>query len=573
MQLIGSRFTLRHEHRTLAAMLLVLHVVLWWDFGGGVSRSLMLVHVGLFLLWQPILRHERRLPWRTILGFTLLALTFVSVLSWQLLGFWLLLLIGLVGGRVNVSRRQRYAYLVALAYLVLELLIGWVPRMFPMSAPTTEFMEIFRYGLFVLPAVLFFAPVDPPLAPGTPTVDIVYGVTVSLLSLVVALGSLVSTFATDTEYPVALIQAVMAIALFLFTVAWMWAPMAGFSGLGQFWERYVQNAGTPFELWLDDLQRTARTTDTPESFLDLALERLAALAWVAGVSWRDGDRSGTLGRSTSHTFQGRSGSLLVAVHGYRRMGTTLILHARLLIQLIGHFYRTKQSEREMARQAHLHAIYETGARMTHDIKNLLQSLRTMTGALEQAGERDPQAASRMVRRQLPLVTQRLQLALDKLQAPELREFSLQLVSQWWRVLLERNAGQDIEFTAELDSDPAVPAELFDSVVENLIENARFKRQREPGIHIRVHIATHGQDVTLRVSDDGSQVPQLVRERLFGSAVQSDSGLGIGLYQASRQAHENGYRLELVDSTHGASFVLAPLRDHEATRAVAGDARR
>lgn len=261
------------------------------------------------------------------------------------------------------------------------------------------------------------------------------------------------------------------------------------------------------------------------------------------------------------------------MHGYRRMGTTLILHARLLIQLIGHFYRTKQSEREMARQAHLHAIYETGARMTHDIKNLLQSLRTMTGALEQAGERDPQAASRMVRRQLPLVTQRLQLALDKLQAPELREFSLQLVSQWWRVLLERNAGQDIEFTAELDSDPAVPAELFDSVVENLIENARFKRQREPGIHIRVHIATHGQDVTLRVSDDGSQVPQLVRERLFGSAVQSDSGLGIGLYQASRQAHENGYRLELVDSTHGASFVLAPLRDHEATRAVAGDARR
>jgi signal transduction histidine kinase len=573
MNQFGSRFTLHHEHRALAAMLLVLHVVLWWDFGGGVSRSLMLAHVGLFLLWQPLLRHEQRLHWRAMLGFTFITLVFVSALSWLLLGFWLLLLIGLVGGRVNISRRQRYAYLVALVYLVLEFLIGWVPRMFALSTPTIEFMEIFRYGLFALPAVLFFAPVDAPTAPGTPTVDMVYGVTVSMLSLVVALGSLVSTFATGIDYPVALIQAVMAIAMFLLAVAWMWAPMAGFSGLGQFWERYVQNAGTPFELWLDDLQRTARTTDTPERFLDLALERLAALPWVAGVTWRDGDRTGALGQPFAHAFQGRSGSLLVTVHGYRRMGTTLMLHARLLIQLIGHFYRTKQSEREMARQAHLHAIYETGARMTHDIKNLLQSLRAMTCALEQAGERDPQAASRMVRRQLPLVTQRLQLALDKLQAPDLRKSSVQPVSRWWRALLERNAGQGIEFDAALDGDPPVPAELFDSVAENLIENARFKRQREPGIRIRVHVATRGEDVTLGVSDDGSQVPPVVRDRLFSSAVQSASGLGIGLYQAARQARENGYRLDLVDTPMGASFVLAPLRESEHARAAAGDAGR
>lgn len=572
MKPIGSHFTLRHEHRALAAMLLLLHVVLWWDFGGGVSRSLMLAHLGLFLLWQPLLRHEQRLHWRAMLGFALIALAFVSALNWLLLGFWLLLLIGLVGGRVNVPRRQRYAYLVALLYLVLEFLIGWVPRMFAMHTPTTEFMEAFRYGLFVLPAIVFFAPVDQPTAPGVPSVDLVYGVTVSMLSLVVALGSLVSTFAIDTEYPVALIQSVLAIALFLLAVAWMWAPMAGFSGLGQFWERYVQNAGTPFELWLDDLQRTARTTDTPERFLELALKRLAAMPWVAGVNWRDGERSGTLGRTTAHAFQGRSGSLLVAVHGYRRMGTTLMLHARLLIQLIGHFYRTKQSERETARQAHLHAIYETGARMTHDIKNLLQSLRTMTGALEQAGERDPQAASRMVRRQLPLVTQRLQLALDKLQAPELRPSALQPVSLWWRTMLERNTGQGIEFAAALDSDPPIPAELFDSVAENLIENARFKRQREPGIRIRVSIAANGDDATLRVSDDGSMVPPMVRERLFGSAMNSDSGLGIGLYQAARQARENGYRLELLDTPNGATFVLAPLREGGEVRVAVGDGR-
>jgi hypothetical protein len=51
-------------------------------------------------------------------------------------------------------------------------------------------------------------------------------------------------------------------------------------------------------------------------------------------------------------------------------------------------------------------------------------------------------------------------------------------------------------------------------------------------------------------------------------VQSDSGLGIGLYQAARQAQENGYRLELMDSANGASFVLSPLRVGAAARAAA-----
>ena len=39
----------------------VLHGALWLDFGGWASRSLMLAHLGLFLLWQPIWRREERL--------------------------------------------------------------------------------------------------------------------------------------------------------------------------------------------------------------------------------------------------------------------------------------------------------------------------------------------------------------------------------------------------------------------------------------------------------------------------------------------------------------------------------
>ena len=555
-------FPPRHEHRTLAVMLLLLHVVIWWDLGGGISRSLMLVHLGTFILWQPLLRHEEPLNWRGMLGFALITLVFVSVLSWLLLGFWLLLLIGLVGGRVHVPHRQRFAYLIALVYLVLEFLIGWVPRMFAIDSPTVEFMAVFRYGLFVLPALLFFIPAAAPSPAGLPAVDFLYGLTVSLLSLLLALGSLVSTFATGAAYPAALLESVLALALFLLAVAWLWAPIAGFGGLGQLWERYVQNAGTPFEMWLDDLQRSARKTDSPERFLDRALERLDALPWVAGLEWQAEQRSGVVGKITHHAFRSRSGDLLVVIHGHRRMGTALMLHGHLLIQLIGHFYRAKQSEREIARQAHLHAIYESGARVTHDIKNLLQSLHTMTSAVEHAERKDSAAASRLVRRQLPLITQRLQLALDKLQAPSAEEEKPQRASAWWHTFTTRNSGQGIEFSSALEMDPEIPTGLFDSVAENLVENARFKRQREPGIAIRVSLLGDARDATLRVADDGSPVPEAVRRELFTGAVRSASGLGIGLYQAARQAREHGYRLRLLDTgaAPGVTFELARADD-------------
>ena len=557
MRLISTQFPSRHEHRTLAAMLLLLHLVIWWDFGGGISRSLMLAHLGLFMLWQPLLRRDQRLNLRGTVGVALITLAFVGALSWPLLGFWLLLLIGLVGGRVNVPRRQRTAYLIALVYLVLEFLIGWVPRMFAIEAPSSDFMEIFRYALFVPPVALFLVPSAPPSPSGMPTVDFLYGIAVSMLSLLVALGSLVSTLAVGTYFPVALIQSVMAIALFLLAVSWLWAPIAGFGGLGQLWERYVQNAGTPFELWLDDLQRTARITDSPERFLHLALERLQRLPWVAGLEWREGDREGSLGELTGNVFRSRSGTLLVAVHGHRRMGTALMLHARLLIQLIGHFYQAKHSELEIARQAHLHAIYESGARMTHDIKNLLQSLKTMTSAVEHAQDRDAGAASGLVRRQLPLITQRLQLALDKLQAPSTTEEPSQRASTWWQTFTTRNSGQGIEFQAHLDTDPDIPAGLFDSVAENLVENARFKRQREPGTQVTVSLRTGHGEAVLQVSDTGTPVPPDLREQLFRGAVNSTSGLGIGLYQAARQAEENGYRLRLKDNDENVVFELAP----------------
>ena len=65
---------------------------------------------------------------------------------------------------------------------------------------------------------------------------------------------------------------------------------------------------------------------------------------------------------------------------------------------------------------------------------------------------------------------------------------------------------------------------------------------------------------LRISDDGAPVPTGLVEDLFRGPVTSESGLGVGLYQASAFAEQSGYALVLVDNRAGSvCFELSPRR--------------
>jgi len=132
------------------------------------------------------------------------------------------------------------------------------------------------------------------------------------------------------------------------------------------------------------------------------------------------------------------------------------------------------------------------------------------------------------------------------------------VSTWWESLRSRNMDGAIQFESQLASDPIVPLDLFDSVAENLLENARSKRLSEPQIKIRVQLEARNGAAHLRVSDDGSSIDTEVARNLFRSPVSSRNGLGIGLYQAARQAHQWGYELSLsANRPREVSFELKP----------------
>ena len=558
---LSNLFTPRHEHRVLALMLIVVHLSVWWDFGGAISRSLMLVHLGLFLLWQPLFNRERTVAFPGVAVFLLVTVAFVVWLNWGLMTFWLLLLAGLVGGRVTVGSRDRNIYLAALVFLVSEILIGCLPPMFGIRSLSDDFTLLFRYGLLIVPSVLFFVPSQRTSAASAQPVDFLYGLMISLLTIVLGLGSTLSMYLTGVEYPVALIQMVFIIAVFLFAIGWLWTPLSGLAGIAQLKERYLLNIGTPFEEWLGLVANAASVSPTPDAFMERAMALFADLSWVSGIEWRARrDPEGIAGRPSSHAFEYGHSGVEYVVYTHRPMGVALKLHCQLLLRLVTHFRLAKERERDHARDAQLRAVYETGARVTHDIKNLLQSLRGLTAMLNDENPDHRQEVQAMMRRQLPHLTNRLQLALDKLQARGDHAIIERPLDAWWKDFRERNQGDGISFDARIEDNPDIPVDLFDSVVENLLENARNKRQGEPGIHITVRLESDARRTELSVSDTGRSIDPGMAGALFDGPVSSKNGLGIGLYQAAAQARQLGYELKLNGgSDDGVCFVLR--RDH------------
>lgn len=549
-------------------MLTPLHGVVWGDFGSAISRSLMLAHLGLFLLWQPIWRSDERLDPRGAAAFIVFTVAFVAWLNWWFVFVWLLLLVGLIGGRVFVDRREQLAYGITLLILISELIIGVMSRMFLVPLPR-EVEGLFEPGLLIAPVLLLLIPVR--RQPTERSVDLLHGLTAATLTSVLALGSLLVMYRTGDPYPVAVLYTLAAITLFLLGMAWLLTPHPGFSGLAQLWARYLLNVGTPFEQWLGGLSQAARQHQSPGAFLEAAMAQVAHLPWVAAVAWRSPHGGGQVGGETPYATSLTVDDVTVRLYTRRAPGTALLLHAKLLIQVIGHFHAAKVAQQTLARQAHLQAVYETGARVTHDIKNLLQSLYTMGTVVQDTDPARAPEVQGLLRRQLPQLTNRLELALDKLRSPADSDSSAEMGSlhDWWEEIRTRHATNGVVFEGTLGEDREVEVDFLDSVAENLIENARSKRHTEPGIEIRVRLSAEAGALRLTVCDTGSAVPPAVAASLFVQPVESRSGLGIGLYQAARQAEGLGYTLTLAANEPGrVCFEVAASGTHRCTTTVA-----
>ncbi len=532
-------------------LLLTLHAAIVTGLDSPIARSLILAHMGLFLIWQPIWRGDQRLNWQNTLVFVALMGAFIIWLDWWLLTGWLILLIGLTGGRLPQTTQERYTNLVILFFLFMELLIGCASHLFTISLDPL-FLSLFNSGLFFLPLLIILLP------PGRQSskkmdlqVDLFGAITTALLASLLLLGSIINSYPlTEQDYSTALVRTFLFIGVLILLISWLLSPKTGFSGLAELWTQSLLNIGTPFERWIGEIASLKSETASPEDFIDKATYRLLSLPMIEGVNWSSGNLNGEHGMNTTNQVNIVSEHLSISIMTSRRIGATLLLHFKLLVRIIDHFYTAKQQEEALARQAHMQAIYETGARITHDIKNILQSFHNITAVVTSESSQKPEATSSLLRKQLPVLTQRLELALEKLRQPDSESMTYISAAAWWTELQQRHIGNNIQFINRIDEDKQIPRELFDTVADNLLENAKQKREPEPQLDIEVELILDSAQTCLSVTDNGETIPEYIAGNLFRQPLKSANGLGIGLLQAAELARNTGYELHLSENTTG-----------------------
>jgi signal transduction histidine kinase len=560
-------FSQRYWRLVVVAMLLLLHIAVFRGVADPWARALLLAHLGLLLLWQPFLRAEQRVS--PVQGLILAGVAFAVMLrlDWWLLAFWVVIIAGLVGGKVyqHHAKWQRRGYLVMLAYLLALLAIAILPEIAPRREITAETRRAAEYVLPFAFVLIALFPAEPEAAEAAQIIDFFYSVFLMLLLVVVILGSFTFMSLTRSSYLESLTYTVFLTAAAVLLIGLAWNPRSG-GGLGVFFARYLFSIGLPVERWLQVLAQLLQEEARPERFLEQAVAALGELPSVAGIAWQAGAARGERGSRTPNVVEFDNGELALSIFSRYRLGPALQWHLHLLGQLLGEFYLAKLREEKLRESSYLQAVHETGARTTHDIKNLLQSLNVLCSVATGSDYRDSAQLNALVRRQLPLVAQRLAQTLERLQRPQAEADIYIPAAQWWDAIARQYQSEGVEFVpARLTAEARVPRSLFDSVADNLIRNALAKRAEEPGIHVRVSLEA---DV-LRVCDSGSAVPAELAAGLMRSPMRSASGLGIGLYQAARQAEAASFRLTLERNRDGeVCFALGAAAPDQGSRPAA-----
>lgn len=546
---------IRSDRWLVAAMLATLHLALLFGTQSDWARPLLFAHLGLFLLWQPLWRGESNLRPGSILfigGASLVALLW---LNWWVLAFWVSGLFSLVGGRVFAfhTRWQRWRYLLAMAYLLAVLLLWITPHLFglPVIVDTTgSLMEL----LLPLLALMTLLPKEREQAGAAQIVDFIYSLLLFLLLTLLVLGSLAFMTLAHEDYFEALLRTLFLLAVMLLVLGWLWNPRLGFSGLQPIFSRYLLNIGTPFEVWLKHLAETSQQEANPAIFLARAIDHFSELPWVSGLAWVSDEGHGNLGVSSRHRIEVVDHDLHLTLFSRQRISPSAVLHIHLLTEVLGHFYQAKRREQRLREIARLQAIYETGSRLTHDLKNMLQSLLAITSV----AQHDADKAQPILQRQLPMLAQRIELILGKLKSPQAETDAASLpLATWWEGLRLRHQHANLEWLVEegrtapaleAQMEKGIPAALFDCVADNLIDNACNKRLREPGIRISVTLCA--TPFSLGVEDSGSAIPGGIARQLLNTIVPSEDGLGVGMYQSARWAAQSGFRLTLGENKAG-----------------------
>jgi len=540
---------LQYGQQILATILLLLHALIWIVDAPLLKFSLTFILYGLFLLWQPLWSKQDKVKRGPVVAvalvFVLLAYRFPN----ESLVFFALILSGLIGSRLLGQSAFRSFDLLALLIITLEMAVGLVPDSFTQIHLPALFVEYMQTVILALVLLFYFAPNPDHQKHERSQVDLMHGLLAATLLFIVVLGGIVINLLYGVDYIDGLLLSVFIVATLTIGISWFWNPGVGYSGIGVLWNRYAMTIGGPFETWINTLTTLIEERYlTPTDYLEAACEHLVENDWLNSIEWRFVDFKISVGDKTGTRRKHQlNDKLSVTLYFRADPGNALEQHTILLIRMAYQFYLAKLNQEKIRAQEHFATIHHTGARLTHDVKNILQSIKTSLEILDM--DKETPQSQKLLESNLRQISLRLQNTLEKLRAPHLNTQINLVDCRNWMERIEKQHGSNtrMSFDSDIENNLALPVDLFDSVAENLINNALGKPSAK---HVELRLLSSNETIVLSVCDDGDAINADIENSLFVKPVSSGSGMGIGLYQSAIMAQAFNFELELSQNEAG-----------------------
>lgn len=541
---------LQLEQQVLATILLLLHSLTWIIDDKLLNFSMIFVLYGLFFLWQPLWGKETRInnPASFIIIPLLLAFSFYY--RNESLILFSLIVSGLIGSRLFAHNTSRAFDLLAISILIMEMAIGIIPNTFAQIELPGQFASLIQTLLLIPILGFFFAPSPDRTQQIRSQIDFMHGILTATLIFLALLGGIVIKILYGVEYLDGLLLTVFIVATLSIGISWFWNPGIGYSGLGVLWNRYAMTIGGPFETWINTLTTLIEEPYiSANDFLQASCEHLIENDWLNGIHWQFKTMTIASGSRKGVPFMHKlSDQILVTIYFKSDPGKALRQHTILLIRMAYQFYLAKLNQDKMRAQEHFATIHHTGARLTHDIKNILQSIKASIDIVQAEPEDKKRKSSRLLRQNLDQISTRLESTLDKLKSPELST-SIKVISieEWVNRLRTEHAYPWLKFNQDISINHSVPSDLFDSVISNLISNT----QNKPEVtQVIIDVTSNNEMIVVTVCDNGQALKPELEKSLFLKPIASGKGMGIGLYQSAIMARSFNFELELASNEDG-----------------------
>ena len=549
-----NQLLVNHSQRILALMLLSLHAFLiWGEQTNYIQQTFFLCTYGLFLLWQTVWRSTEKLSKPAILLFIGVGIFGYFYSNWWITALWLAILFGLLGGRVfsDESKATRIVNILAASYLLSMLLLWVVPKLLGAFNDLEAAKFVITYLTPIMPLAILFINKEETNNGQLPVLDFFYTLLLMLVAFILVLASYAIGTLQSVNYIQVMLIAIFGLAFVLAAFSLLWQPSTRFSGIELLMSRYLLSIGMPFEKWVKNIATLGEIESTPNGFMQAAMLEMKALPWVTGVNWLADESQGKLGESSGHVTHFNFKDFHMSLYTRWQISPALYVHVKLLMQIMGEFYEAKRREEILRQNAYMQAFYETGSRLTHDIKNILQSVGALVSAADQTEHQDDEALLQLIRKQLPVLNSRIAATLDKLKAPGEEKKRLEKMSAWWKNLQLRHHHDKIEFLAGKLSSQEINAEVLDSVLDNLLNNALEKTKYQPSTTIKVEMHDDAENgFCIDVTDTGKAMGSDIANDLFKKHIASHNGLGVGLYHAAQDCKQAHYNLELASNVNG-----------------------